>query len=851
MNSNDKTGSTGSGGTLGTFAGVFTPSVLTILGIILFLRLGFVVGSAGFLGALAIIVLANTISVLTSVSLSAVATNLRVKGGGDYYLISRTLGLEFGGAIGIVLFLAQSVSIAFYGIGFGEAVAPMLPWAVSPRLVATGAIAALFVLAWIGADWATRFQFVVMALLVAALAAFVLGAVPQWHPALIRANGSAPVGAPPFWVLFALFFPAVTGFTQGVSMSGDLRDPGRSLPLGTFAAVGISILVYFAVAILFAGTLTNADLAGDYGAMRRLARFPALIDAGVIAATLSSAMASFLGAPRILQSLAADRIFGFLTPFSKGEGPANNPRRGVLLSGAIALTTVALGNLNLIAPVVSMFFLISYGLLNYATYFEARAASPSFRPRFRWFDQRLSLAGALACLGVMLAIDLKTGLVAVSILFALYQYLKRTAGPARWADSRRSFHLQQVREHLLAAASEPEHPRDWRPGILALSRDPERRERLLRFAQWIAGDSGLVSAVNIVEGTGVGMLRLQATAEAELQADITRRGHTAFPLAVIAPDLEIGVSTLVQAYGLGPVKANTILLNWFQGDAHEDDRGRDFGRNLRAAFRLGCNLLILNIKDPAPMMAESERPRRIDVWWQDDATGRLSLLLAHLMTRSAPWDSARLRVITADAEAPDDAREKLRQTIDDVRIEAEPVVVSEMTANTLASASDGADLAFLPFRLRWHAVVDPSGSPWGPLLENIHNAVLVLAAEDIDLDADPEEGAAALRAKAQDALNAAKNRQQKALKAIESATAEVEAARSDMERLLSEEKPGEESPRLQTARKRVETAAREAEIASRKAAKATAMAEQGVQDALARGITLDPPPAPEKEDGKA
>ena len=224
-------------------------------------------------------------------------------------------------------------------------------------------------------------------------------------------------------------------------MSGDLKDPGKSLPLGTFMAVGISILVYFGVAVVFAGALPRNILAADYGAMGKVARFSFFIDAGVIAATLSSAMASFLGAPRILQSLSADRIFPFLLFFSKGSGPTNNPRRGVLLSAAIALATVALGNLNVIAPVVSMFFLISYGLLNYATFFEARSASPSFRPRFRWFHHRLSLVGALACLGVMLAIDLKAGIIAVALLFAIFQYLKRTAGPARWADSSRSYHL--------------------------------------------------------------------------------------------------------------------------------------------------------------------------------------------------------------------------------------------------------------------------------------------------------------------------------------------------------------------------------------------------------------------------
>lgn len=220
-------------GTLGTFAGVFTPSILTILGIILFLRTGYVVGSAGLARSLVIIGIANLISVLTSVSLSAIATNLKVKGGGDYYLISRTLGLEFGGAIGIVLFLAQAVSIAFYCIGFGEALAASAFFpahAVSPQIIAAAAVAFLFIFAWMGADWATRFQYVVMALLATALASFFVGGLSQWNATILGSNWSAPADGPPFWVLFALFFPAVTGFTQGVSMSGDLKDPGKSLP---------------------------------------------------------------------------------------------------------------------------------------------------------------------------------------------------------------------------------------------------------------------------------------------------------------------------------------------------------------------------------------------------------------------------------------------------------------------------------------------------------------------------------------------------------------------------------------------------------------------------------------------
>jgi amino acid transporter len=345
---------------LGTFAGVFTPSILTILGIILFLRLGYVTGSAGMGRALIIIAVANLISILTSQSLAAIATNLRVKGGGDYYLISRTLGHQFGGAIGIVLYLAQSVSVAFYCIGFAEALTAMLPLhpLLSPRNNSTAATGLLFVLAWLGADWATRFQYAVMVLLAAALFSFYAGGAVKWEAARFAANWSAPADAPPFWVIFGIFFPAVTGFTQGVSMSGDLKDPGKSLPLGTFLAVGISIVVYFSVALVFAGVLPNSVMMADYQSIKQVARFGGLIDAGVIAATLSSAMASFLGGPRILQSLAADRIFAFIVPFAKGAGPMNNPRRAVLLTTGIALATIGLGQLNLVAQVVSMFFLI-------------------------------------------------------------------------------------------------------------------------------------------------------------------------------------------------------------------------------------------------------------------------------------------------------------------------------------------------------------------------------------------------------------------------------------------------------------------------------------------------------------
>ena len=825
-------------GTLGTFSGVFTPSILTILGIILFLRLGFVVGSVGLGRALLILCLANGISMLTSVSLSAISTNLKVKGGGDYYLISRTLGLEFGGAIGIVLFLAQSVSIAFYCIGFGEVIATLIPFKSNalPQLIAALAVAFLFIFAWLGADWATRFQYVVMSILAAAIASFFIGSLINWNSALLDQNWTAPGATFNFWVIFAIFFPAVTGFTQGVSMSGDLKDAGKSLPIGTFAAVGLSIVVYFFSAVMFAAALPAETLIADYGAMKQVAYVAFLITAGVIAATLSSAMASFLGAPRILQSLAADRIFPFLTLFAKGSGPTENPRRAVLLSAGIAFATIGLGKLNLIAPVVSMFFLISYGLLNYATYFEARSASPSFRPRFRYFNKWLSLAGGLACLGAMLAIDFTAGAIALAILLAIFQYLKRTSGPSRWADSQRSYHHQRIREHLMAAAHEREHPRYWRPQILAFSDNPERRAELLQFASWIEGGSGLTTLVRILEGEGLKMLKLKAEAEAELQQDIASHSSNAFPLVIAAPNLRVGIQTLVQSYGIGSIKANTILLNR-RGQSPKKIIGlhdQRFGLNLRTVFAQGCNIVVLDAKPDKWGALDDIAGEKltIDVWWWGDPASRLMLLLAYLVTRNDKWSDARIRLLAVkngDDSGP--SIEDLKTMLDDVRIEAEPHVIENPDADSIIENSADASLVFIPFRIKANQVVDPFGGSLDELLFLLPVVAMVLAAEDIELDAEPEEGQAAEMAAVFDAVEDARKSADKAAKKAAEASKIVEQAKAKLKDLGPDAKE-EEKAMLE---KEIRETEKQAEKAARKAAKAAAKAQLAAEEAEAQG----------------
>jgi len=833
-------------GTLGTFAGVFTPSILTILGIILFLRLGFVVGNAGLGITLIILILANGISVLTSFSLSAIATNLKVKGGGDYYLISRTLGLEFGGAIGIVLFLAQSVSIAFYCIGFGEVLAGILSIKIQilPQLIAAIAVAFLFIFAWLGADWATRFQYLVMSILSAALLSFFIGGAIKWDANLFIQNwGSTPSGLK-FWAIFAIFFPAVTGFTQGVSMSGDLKDAGKSLPLGTFLAVGISVVIYFLAAMVLSASLSREILINDYVSMGKVALFDFLIVAGVIAATLSSAMASFLGAPRILQSLAGDRIFPFLLPFAKGDGPNQNPRRGVLLSAAIAFATIGLGRLNIIAPVVSMFFLISYGLLNYATYYEARTGSPSFRPRFRWYDARLSLVGSLVCLGTMLAIDVYSGVIALAILLAIHQYLKRTSARARWADSRRSYHLQRIREHLLAAAKEPEHPRDWRPQLLVFSNDSHRRIELLQFASWFEGETGFATAVKIIEGQGPKMLKIKAEVEEELLRDIIDNNFEAFPLVLVVPDQTLGIHTLVQSYGIGPLHANTVLFNWFENLPQNSRPFHEFmyGRRLKTAFRLGCNLIVLNAEqDKWTALGEiPSHERRIDVWWWGDTSSQLMLLLAYLMTRSAAWEDARIRVMAAGfSQETDPTIEGLRQRLEEIRIDAEPEKIEASNGAAIASHSSDATLVFLPFRLRGNQPLDPFGEPIHPLLSRLPITAMVMAAEDIDLDAEPEEGKAGEITEALDAIEDAESRARNAEKDADKAASAAEAAQEKLQQLEKRARTDEvDEAEVEALKAAADQAEEVAMQAKRRFAKAEAKAKSAAQEAEALGVKL-------------
>ncbi len=832
---------------LGTFAGVFTPSLLTILGLILFLRLGFVVGNVGLGTSLLILLLATAVSVLTSLSLATAASNLRLQGGGVYFLISRTLGIEFGGAVGLVLYAAMSISVAFYCIGFAEAAVALwgVESALTVRLVAAGCLIVLLGFAWLGADWATRLQYVVMALLVMALVSFVIGVVPELSLSTSGSNLGRPAGGLGFWTTFAVFFPAVTGFTQGVAMSGDLRNPSRSIVVGTFAAVAVSTAVYAIAMVLLAGAAAPLTLReGTTTIMADLSLAPWTAQAGVIAATVSSAMASLLGAPRVLQRIAADRIVPPLRPFAAGSGPMANPRRATLLSAGIGLATVAAGDINTVAPVISMFFLASYGLINYAAYFEARGAGTSFRPRFRWFDPRLSLAGAVLCALVVVAISPVSGALAAFVLWGIYTYLQRQEIPERWSDSVRAHHYSEARRHMLALHKEVDSERDWRPCILAfVPNDPDNRDRMLEVSTWLDGGAGFTTAVRVIEGSGPVDRRRARSVAAGLEQELASSKRPVFGRTVLAADLQAGVQAIIQSHGLGSVRPNTVVFGRPDLSASNEEGRHRYGEILQECARFSTNVVIVHCDDDRWQGLGGTEPgeRTISVWWSDDRAGQLMTLLAWLCTRNPEWSEADIEVVVPVGPETELDPAQVRTVLTNARIRARVVSV-EASAKAVKTAQAGSTMAFVPLRVRRNQPLGPMETPIEELGSASPVTVFVLASDELTIDAEPDDGDLARHAEAvEDAAEAwhrAEELDEEAARLLVQAELlrlEVEGSGPNGVRVTGTETNGHGL----SHRRRVEAAER-AEIEAAKAYRRYVELRSRAQERQARADALDP-----------
>ena len=684
-----------SGYGFGTFKGVFTPSILTIFGVVMYLRTGWVLGNVGLPTTIVIITLASAITFFTALSLAALATNMKVGGGGAYYIISRSLGIEAGAAIGLPLYLAQALGISFYLAGFSEALVRVFP-ALDPVVVGMTLLVVLTAIVYVSADLALKSQYVIMAAIALSLVSFFTGEPRAPAPT----SAAEALETLSFWPVFAVFFPAVTGIEAGIAMSGDLKNPARSLPLGTILAVLFGYGVYLAIPIFLAHQgVDRQTLIHDPLVMQKTARWGPAVLVGIWAASLSSALGCLLGAPRTLQALAKDRVVPAL--LGRGYGQFNDPRFATILSFGIGAAGIVLGDLNAIAPILSMFFLTSYGVLNLSAGLEELVSNPAWRPQFRvraW----VSLTGFAGCLGVMLMIAPGATILATLISSGIYYGMKRRSLRAHWGDMRLGFMMFVTRLMLYRMEGLRLDERTWKPNLLVLSGSPAARWYLIELADAIAQSRSFVTVATFIPQQNWTTERVEQVTEV-IRGYLRKRDVPAFIRTLPAADPFAGAQALIRSYGFGPIVPNTILI----GATRDPTSFIAFAELVQLVQRSRRNLLIVRQRPETgeERLSMRGKQRRIDLWWAGKSPhAAFTLAVAILLRRSRDWSGAALHIKTVvDSEDErDDAVARLKSFCAESRVSATAEVLvrgsGSAVFDVIKRSSAAADLVFIGMR---------------------------------------------------------------------------------------------------------------------------------------------------------
>jgi amino acid transporter len=481
----------------GTLAGVFTPTFLTILGVIMYIRHPWVVGNAGIVGALLIVIVAVAITFSTALSLSSITTNIRIGSGGAFSLISQSLGLEIGGAIGIPFYFSQAIAVAMYVFGFREGLQSLLP-EFTPLILDLMVFALVMLIAFISTSFAFKIQYVIMAIIILSIMSIVGGLFVnelnydfKW---LGDYEGSKEnnFSGTSFWLVFAVFFPAVTGVMAGANMSGDLKNPRKSIPSGTISAVLITTLVYLALVFVAALLATPKELLENYNVFIDKAYYAPIVLAGLLGATLSSALGSFVGAPRILLALGEKGILPkskFLSKTNKKGEPFN----AMIITAVIVLLGLSLRDLNTIAPLITMFFMITYAMVNIVALIEQSLALPSFRPTLK-IPIIVPLVGAFGSLMVMFIINAAVALASLILIVLFYFYLVKKKLASDAGDSRSGLFtaLAEWSTKKTNELSPNRELRSWRPDLLIPITAPKEIRGAFKLIESIIAPKGSV-----------------------------------------------------------------------------------------------------------------------------------------------------------------------------------------------------------------------------------------------------------------------------------------------------------------------------------------------------------------------
>ncbi len=625
-----KEGTEDGGTKFGTFGGVFSPTVLTILGVIMYLRLGWVVGNAGLLGAIAIILIAKSITLATSLSMASITTNIKIGAGGAYSIITKSLGLETGGSVGIPFYVSQTLSTALYIIGFTEGWVSLFP-EHNYFAVQMGTWAVLITISIISTSFAIKTQYIIMAIIGASLVSFFSMDIKPAATVPLIGTFESSAG---FWQVFAVFFPAVTGIMAGANMSGDLKDPRNSIPKGTLWAVGLTLIVYIVLTVFMAQYLPADQLLNNQFVMVDSAAFPLIVTMGIMAATFSSALGSILGAPRILQALAEHGTVPASKFFAK-KSKSNEPMNAMIFTAGFVVIAM-MGDLNFLASLITMFFLITYGMLNLVVFIQQSMNIISFRPTIK-IPRTVSFYGFAGCTFMMFLIDPVFSAIAIIIITLLYIWLTRRGLEADFGDIRGGMFLVLAERASRIAAKFPRHQVSWKPDLLLPVDNPKVWSGPLLFIRDITHPAGSIFAFTVSPN--------------QRDENLGALGNLLSPLknqgifvnsAVIENDNFIhGSKSVIQTLRGGTFKPNILFLTL--GSKKVSDDAID--ALVAEASREELGVMILR---QHPRVAFGMQ-KDINLWLREKSTNwNLAVLIAlHLQLN---WEGRLNLVTTADSE---------------------------------------------------------------------------------------------------------------------------------------------------------------------------------------------------------
>ncbi len=666
----------------GTFGGVFTPTLLTILGVIMYLRLGWVVGNAGLLGAWIIIIISFLITLCTALSMSAITTNIRIGAGGAYAIVSQALGLEVGGSLGIPRYISQGLAVTMYIFGFREGWLGIFP-GHSPFLVDIIVFVVLFGIAYISANLAIKTQFIIMGIIVFSLISIIVAAyegsmiVPTaeaigWG----SFKGSVENGfkGSDFWIVFAVFFPAATGIMAGANMSGELEDPKKSIPLGTLWAIGVSFIIYMLLAFWIARSATETELLNNYYVMVDKAYFGPLVIAGILGATFSSALASIVGSSRILFAMGEHKVLPF-SKFLAWQSATGQPRNAMLVTGVLIFLTMLLRNINAIAPLVTLFFLITYAMINIVVIIEQNLGLISYRPLFK-INKWVPWFGLISSIFAMFIINPTISLLSIAIVLMVYWYLSRQNLETPFEDMRSGLFVSFAEWAAKNTwGMKKMQQRAWKANIMVPVRDVNGLKGTFLFLRDIASPKGSIKLLGIEPFSESSSLAQQLEA---ISASFRNKGVFSSSTVIYTEEFTKGINYGSQALQGAFFRPNIIFLNLQQHDDYE----AELRPIMRESIRLEIGVL-LYLSHPTARLGErstinvwvSDRKGNWNLGW-DIGNLDLSILVAYKLKMN--WGaSIRLITVVSDPAEKELAEEfmkslitlaRLTQTITEVHV---------------------------------------------------------------------------------------------------------------------------------------------------------------------------------------